>query len=239
VAATAGRHQLILFDIDGTLIHTGGAGGRAMTRAFAEVCRVESGFEGIPLAGRTDRVILSDAFARHGLAEDPALVDRFQAAYYRVLREELEHLSPSARVLPGVNTLLPLLASRPGTTIALLTGNYAPAARLKLTRFGIWSWFTFGAFGEDAADRNGLVPVAVGRALARGVPPLSPRDVVVVGDTPLDVACGKANGARTVGVATGGTAAGVLHDAGADLVLEDLSDAEPFLAFLDRPGIGG
>ncbi len=228
-----GRHQLILFDIDGTLIYTGGAGGKAMSRAFTETCRVENGFEGIPLPGRTDAVILADALARRGLEADPALIERFKTTYYQILEEELGRMPEAARVLPGVRPLLARLVSRPATTIALLTGNYSAAARLKLTRFGIWSYFSFGAFGEDAGSREGLVAVACRRASAEGVPPVSPRDIVVVGDTPLDVACGRANGARTIAVATGGTPAPLLAASGADLVLESLTQADAFLGFLD------
>jgi phosphoglycolate phosphatase-like HAD superfamily hydrolase len=226
--------QLVLFDIDGTLIHTGGAGGRALSQALVRTCGIENGFDGIPLAGRTDTAILADVLAKAGLEADPALVGRFQSTYYELLKEELGRLPPSARVLPGVEVLLDRLARRPATTIALLTGNYSTAARLKLTRFGLWSYFAVGAFGEDAGSREGLVAVAVERALACGMPPVGARDIAVVGDTPLDVACGRANGARTIAVATGGTPAPQLAAAGADLVVEDFSDPEPVLAFLDR-----
>ncbi len=229
----AGRHELILFDIDGTLIHTGGAGGKAMSRAFSDACSVENGFAGIPLQGRTDAMILADAFARHGLGDDAALLDRFRATYYRFLGEELERMAPAARVLPGVGHLLERLAGRPSATIGLLTGNYSTAARLKLTHFGIWSQFRLGAFGEDAGNREGLVAVAIARAREQGMPPVSPDDVVIVGDTPLDVACGRANGARTIAVATGGTPFEQLLDSGADLVLNDLTEEERFFAFLD------
>lgn len=232
----SGRHQLILFDVDGTLILTGGAGSQAMSRAFATTCRVENGFEGIPFAGRTDTVILADALARCGLEADAALLGRFRSTYYRFLEEELRRRPESAGLLPGVRELLDRLVCRSSLTIALLTGNYSTAARLKLTRFGIWPYFPFGAFSEDADDREGLVAVAVERARVRGVPPVAAGDVVVVGDTPLDVACGKANGARTVGVATGAATADRLTEAGADLVLDNLADVEPFLAFLDRHG---
>jgi len=234
MAEQVGRHQLILFDIDGTLIHTGGAGGKALSRAFAETCRIENAFQDIPLPGRTDAVILADALARNGVDADPALLDRFQATYFGFLEDELRRMPAGARVLPGVVRVLTLLRDRPDTTVGLLTGNYSTAARLKLSHFGIWSFFLFGAFGEDAGDRDGLVAVAVERGLAAGMPPVGPGGVVVVGDTPLDVACGRANGARTVGVATGGAPSLELADAGADLVLEDLSDPPPFLEFLDR-----
>jgi phosphoglycolate phosphatase len=207
-----------------------------MTRAFAETCEIENAFDGIPLPGRTDSMILGDALARCGLSGQAGVIERFQATYYRVLADELGRLAPTARVLPGVEALLPRLAARPSTTLALLTGNFSPAAQLKLTHFGIWSWFAFGAFGEDAPDRNGLVAVAVARGRANGLSAILPSDVVVIGDTPLDVECGRVNGARTLAVATGGTPAGRLAEAGADLVLDDLSDTDRVLAFLDSYG---
>jgi phosphoglycolate phosphatase-like HAD superfamily hydrolase len=227
------RHQLILFDIDGTLIYTGGAGGRAMSRAFGEVCCVDDGFAGIPMPGRTDPVILADAFARLPLPPDSRLAERFQQTYLRCLTDELADLPAAAGVLPGVFDLLRALEKRPDTTIALLTGNYAAAARLKLARFGLWQHFAAGAFGEDAADRPGLVDVAIARATAHGMPPVAAADVVVIGDTPLDVSCGKANGNRTVAVATGNYGVDELQDTGADAVVRDLSDAGHVLAVFD------
>ncbi|RPJ82473.1 MAG: hypothetical protein EHM13_08855 [Acidobacteria bacterium] len=137
-------------------------------------------------------------------------------------------------MLPGVVSLLLALEARPSTTVALLTGNHSHAARIKLERFGLLSYFRFGAFGEDAADRNDLVAFALERAWAVGVPMLAPRDVVVVGDTPLDVACGHANGAVAVAVATGGCSLPDLEAAGADLAVTDLSDTSKFLDFLHR-----
>ena len=132
--------------------------------------------------------------------------------------------------------LLDALAAEPSLTTALLTGNHTRGARLKLERFGLWHYFRLGAFGEDAADRNDLVPVARARAVAAGLPPFSRRDVVVVGDTPLDVACGRAHGATHDGVATGGFGEAVLAEAGADLVLRDLSGTAALLAWLAESG---
>jgi phosphoglycolate phosphatase-like HAD superfamily hydrolase len=227
------QHQLILFDIDGTLINTGGAGERAMSRAFADVCHVENGFEGVPFPGRTDPAILADVLGRHGLDPAGEIVDRFRAVYYQRLVEELARPLAAARILPGVVDLLGALVRRPRTTVSLLTGNYSQSARLKLEHFGLWRYFQGGAFGEDAANRPGLVPVAVVRAAALGAPPARPRDVVVVGDTPLDVATGLLNGGRSIAVATGSFDAATLADAGADLVLEDLTAIDAFLDALD------
>ena len=204
-----------------------------MTRAFTEVCRVENAFAGIPVPGRTDRIILTDALEKWGLLEGPQLVADFKRAYFRCLTDELACLGPRVPgVLPGVRALLAALASAAGFTSALLTGNYAHSARLKLERFDLWRWFAFGAFGDDEAARERLVAVAVRRGRAMGMPRVAPRDVVVVGDTPLDVACGAANGARTLAVATGGYDEAALRAAGADKVVRDLSDTAGIMAWL-------
>ncbi len=228
-----GQHRLILFDIDGTLIHTGGAGSRAMTRAFAEACRVENGFDGIPVPGRTDTIILADAMAKWGVDARPELVAVFQQTYFRCLADELCRLSPNAPgVLPGVVELLQHLRRDERCHVGLLTGNYAATARLKLERFGLWQHFRFGAFGDDAAERGQLVSVAVERAREHGCQEIRPDDVVVVGDTPLDVACGRDNGARTLAVATGSYTVDALEAAGADRAVDDLSDTESLLEWL-------
>ncbi|HEY3382697.1 MAG TPA: HAD family hydrolase [Vicinamibacterales bacterium] len=228
------QHQLVLFDIDGTLIFTGGAGGRAFSRAFTDVCHVENGFDGIPLRGRTDAVILADALAKSGIEQSRELIDRFRSTYIQRLSEELARLPVSSCVLPGVVELLGALARRPRTTTALLTGNYPATAKLKLDHSRLWGWFGTGAFGDDAPDRNGLVAVALARARERGMPDLPPSAVVVVGDTPLDVACGRVNGTRTLAVATGGYDVATLEAAGPDAALQDLSDTGSVLACFDR-----
>lgn len=227
-------HRLVLFDIDGTLIHTGGAGSRAMTRAFAVACKIENGFEGIPVPGRTDTIILADAMAKWGLEARPEFVSAFQAIYYRCLSDELARLSPEAPgVLPGVVDLLESLQRSPAFSLGLLTGNYAESARLKLDRFGLWGYFDFGAFGGDAAQRENLVRIAMGRAREGGLPEVTPADVVVVGDTPLDVACGRANGARVLAVATGSFGVDELEEAGADKAVRDLSDTAALMDWLE------
>jgi phosphoglycolate phosphatase-like HAD superfamily hydrolase len=225
--------KLLLFDVDGTLILTGGAGARAMTRAFEEVFHIPAAFDGISMPGRTDPLIVADACARLALASPDPLVARFRARYAERLAEEMARPLPGKRVMPGVRELLDRLAGRPGVFLALLTGNYAETARIKLEHFDLWRPFRCGAFGEDAADRNGLVEVAISRAIAHGAPRPRPKDVLVVGDTPLDVACARAAGARAIAVATGGCDAQTLAACGADVVFEDLRESEVFLALLE------
>jgi phosphoglycolate phosphatase len=232
VVVTEGGSKLILFDIDGTLLLSGGAGMRGMNRAFEELFEVSDAFEGIPMAGRTDAVILTDAVARLAKALPADATDRFRRRYFAVLQEELEHPALRKGVLPGVRTLLETLRDHQGVFLALLSGNFAEAARLKLEYFGLAGFFPCGAYGDDAADRNALVPVAVTRARACGAPDVPERDVVVVGDTPLDVACAHAAGARAIAVATGDFDVARLRASGADAVFEDLRDPAAFLLAL-------
>jgi phosphoglycolate phosphatase-like HAD superfamily hydrolase len=224
---------LILFDIDGTLVLTGGAGGRALTRAFRDVFLVDDAFRGIPMPGRTDPHIVAEAAARAGLTPDGPRLSRFRTRYRECLREELRQPGPRKGILPGVGPLLDALHARPDVFLALLTGNYTDAARIKLEYFDLWKYFACGAYGEEAPDRNHLVKVAVERARACGAHAAALERVVVVGDTPLDVACAHAAGALAAAVATGGHSTQELAESGADVVFEDLSDTRRFLDLLD------
>jgi phosphoglycolate phosphatase len=225
---------ILLFDIDGTLVLTGGAGQRAMARAFEDLFDVADGFRDIPMAGRTDTWILAAAAERHEIA--PADLARFHDAYLAHLARELEPPHPRKAIMPGVRALLDALSAREDAYLALLTGNYERAARLKLEHFDLWRYFPCGAFADDAQDRNHLLPKALERVQARGGPTVEPPDVIVVGDTPHDIACALASGARPIGVATGPFTTQQLQDSGAAVVFDDLSDTEAFLALLDaRP----
>jgi phosphoglycolate phosphatase-like HAD superfamily hydrolase len=136
--------------------------------------------------------------------------------------------------MPGVRELLDELARRDDVFLALLTGNYSAAARIKLQTFGLWHYFRCGAFGEDAHDRNDLVPIAVQRARDCGFPDAPAERVVIIGDTPLDVACAKAAGARAIAVATGGVDVETLQASGADVVFEDLSATAEVIRWIVR-----
>jgi phosphoglycolate phosphatase-like HAD superfamily hydrolase len=136
-------------------------------------------------------------------------------------------------VLPGVRPLLDALAARDDRTLALLTGNFEESARLKLEQFDLWRYFVCGAFGGDAADRNGLVPVALQRSVRQGHFGADAARVVVVGDTPHDVACAAAAGARSIAVATGSASVEQLREAGADVVFGSLADTAAVLAAID------
>jgi phosphoglycolate phosphatase len=204
---SSGTHTLVLFDIDGTLVLTGGAGLRALTRTVEAIAGHPAALEGIPVAGRTDWIILQDAMQRLGRQLDPELFQRLRAQYIAFLREEIEQPGRGVKaVMPGVRGLLDRLHTRDGVWLGLLTGNVVDAARIKLEHFDLWRYFRCGAFGDDAADRNALVAFAVDRARRGGLPEIAADRVIVVGDTPHDVACAQAAGAVAVGVATGDTA---------------------------------
>ena len=221
-----------MFDIDGTLVRTGGAGSRAMTRAFHDVFAVDHAFDGIPMAGRTDRGILHAALARARISTDDRGLSAFRERYYLHLREALPQAGTRNVVLPGVEQLLTTLANRSDTFVALLTGNCETGAQIKLEYFDLWKFFRCGAFGDDVHDRNELFSVAMTRAQACGAQALPPDRVLVVGDTELDVACAAAAGARAIAVATGTSTAADLRRSGADVVFEDLSETGAFLQLL-------
>src|SRR6185295_16757440 len=146
---------------------------------------------------------------------------------------ELPRPGPRKGIMPGVRPLLDALASRDEAYLALLTGNYEESARAKLEYFDLWRYFPCGAFGDDAPERNRLLPRALTRIHACGGPAVHPSETVVVGDTPLDVACAAASGARSLAVATGSYDVEVLRAAGADIVMQDLTDTPHVLRSLE------
>lgn len=228
--------KLVLFDIDGTLVLTGGAGLRAMNRACEEILGHAEILDGIPVAGRTDWIILHDALKQIGREMDDALFAALRDRYLDRLPEEIELPGRGFNgVMPGVRELLDALQARDDVYLGLLTGNFERGARVKLEHFGLWRYFRCGAYGDDAADRNALVPFALERARACGIPPVGPSDVLVVGDTPHDVACALAAHAVPIGVATGSTTTRELRHSGAAVVFEDLSDTEGFLRLVEAP----
>ena len=227
--------RLVLFDIDGTLVLTGGAGLRAMNRACEDLVGHGNALQGVQLAGRTDWIILDEVLSRHGHTLDRELLGELRDRYMVHLREEIELRGTGVKaVMPGIRELLDALQARDDVALGLLTGNFAEGARIKLEHFDLWKYFPCGAFGDDASDRNELVPVAMRRARECGIADATAADVWVVGDTPYDVACALAVGAMPVGVATGGYSVEQLRDSGADIVFEDLRETQAFLRLLDE-----
>jgi len=214
-----------------------------MTRAFEELFGVPDAFRGIPMAGRTDAWILADAAAIHGIPSDSPSLARFPDVYLRHLAIEITRKASNAAgsparfgIMPGVRELLDALVNRKNVFLALLTGNYERGARLKLEHFDLWRYFRCGAFGDNAPDRNGLMPRALARVADCG-DSFEAADAVVIGDTPLDIACAKAGGARSIGVATGSHGVDELRAAGADVVFEDLSDTSAILRAMRVEGL--
>ena len=225
--------NVLLFDIDGTLCLTGGAGLRAMVRAFADTFAVADPLTSVAMAGRTDAWIVAQLAAAHGISVGPAQLAQFRDIYLAHLPLEIEKPGPRKGVMPGIRPLLDALALREDVYLALLTGNFEGGARAKLEYFDLWRYFRGGAFGDAAHDRNSLVADALAAIAARGGPASTPAEnVVIIGDTPLDVECALKAGARSVAVATGGYDVGALQAAGADVVFADLGDTASVLEAL-------
>lgn len=218
--------RLLLFDLDGTLLHSDGAGRRALDAAFAERCGWEDATAGVSFAGSTDPGIVADVFARFGRDPGEAAEEapHLFACYVRHLEAQLATRAGSVRALPGAPELLPALAARGDVVLGVLTGNVEGGARLKLAAAGLsWS-FAVGAFGDEAPTRPDLLPVALTRTRALTGRSLAPADVVVIGDTPRDVEVARVHGARAVGVACGFAPREDLVAAEPDVLLEDLAD---------------
>ena len=217
--------RLVLFDIDGTLV-AGGAAKEAFHLALVEVFGTAGPIEGWEFSGKTDPQIARELLTEAGLEAghiDSGL-PRLWSQYVLELETRLPTLPP--RTLPGVVPLLSHLGEVAGAPLGLLTGNVREGARLKLTAVGLASWFQVGAYGSDHESRNELPAIALGRARDHWGVEFPAGSVVVIGDTPRDVACGQRAGARTVAVATGRFDTEVLGKAGADVVLPDFGDTD-------------
>jgi phosphoglycolate phosphatase-like HAD superfamily hydrolase len=216
---------LFLWDIDGTVLWTGGAGALAMTSAFEVLYGVPDAFGSMAFAGRTDPSLFREAVTRHGLAAGDfgAALAAFEEVYLRKLAVALG--AADGRVLPGVPDVVHALDAVADTALGVATGNFRRGAELKLAHYGFGDCLADGGYGSDAEDRAELVAVAA-RRLAEDLQLERPWDAtVVIGDSVLDVAAARANGFACAAVATGGTSAGQLAAAGADLVLPNLGDA--------------
>ncbi len=223
---------LLLWDIDGTLIASGGAGMRALQVALRDVFEIDGSLADIDFAGRTDTWIMRAVFEKFSLPATPQNFTRFFEGYVAALPAELQN--PQARVLPGVREILSAAASHGTVAQGLLTGNMRRGAEVKLAYHGLWENFDFGAFGDDSEFRNELGPHAVRRALERHGVNFAADSVWVIGDTPHDIACGKIIGARTLGVGTGGATVDQLRQHQPTAVVEDLADTASVLSLLLR-----
>jgi len=222
--------KLVLFDIDGTLVDSGGAGRRALERAFGAVLSVENAFNGYSMAGKTDIQIVKEALALRGVSAGDGLVPSILASYLEHLGPEMKN--PWKKLKPGVREILDVLGSLPTVGIGLLTGNLREGARMKLEPFGIFDRFSFGAFGSDSEDRIALLPLAVRRYTEMSGVSVPYQNCIVVGDTPRDVASAKPYGAVSVAVATGPYSIDELRETGADIVLKDLTGRGAFMKII-------
>jgi phosphoglycolate phosphatase len=219
--------KLVLFDIDGTLLLSAGAGRRSLLAAMAGTVEDPGRLGAIRFDGKTDPQIVIELLtaAGHPRARESELVAEVLARYVTCLEQDLAVHGHRSRVMPGIPDLLDALEADPAVLLGLLTGNVAPGARLKLGAAGLDPGrFRIGAFGSDHADRIRLPPIAVARAEPLVGRRLAGSEVVIIGDTPADVQCAGSIGARTIGVATGGFTVAELHAAGADAVFPDFSD---------------
>lgn len=224
---------LLLWDIDGTLLASGGAGQRALEQALRAVFGIDGSLADIDFAGRTDTWIMRAIFRKFALDPSPANFARYFDGYIAALSPALHN--PHARVLPGVREILRAAASHGAIAQGLLTGNMRRGAQVKLAHHGLWEHFDFGAFGDDSEFRNELGPHALRRALEHHGLHFPADNVWVIGDTPHDIACGKIIGARTLAVGTGGATLDVLRTHAPTAAVENLTDTDAILALFENP----
>ena len=224
--------KLLLFDIDGTLLVTRGTGRRAILKALHALTGQHLTLDGISFSGRTDPAILRDIFVHNGFdtADVDALLPDALALFAEVLPEYLN--ADTVTALPGVAQLIEQLAGQEEVQLALVTGNLESTAYQKLDAVGLASYFPFGAFGSDHADRNALPPLAVHRAYAYTGHTFAGSNVVVIGDTEHDIRCSRSIGALAVAVCTGHYSRADLEPHAPDVLLDGLEDADLFMRHL-------
>jgi len=220
--------RTILFDIDGTLIRTSGAGKLAMELALRQAFGVPEVRDVVPYAGRTDRAIGYDLLREHQLDPTEAHYDRLQAAYLQELPGCLQSLG--GVVCPGVPALLDVLHARRDIRLGLITGNTRAGAQLKLEHFALWDYFPTGGFGDRHADRNLVARDALRAMQQHHQVDIAPESVWILGDTPLDIQCARAIGAKVLAVGTGWHPPEMLQEA--DRVFADLNPLDEVLSVL-------
>lgn len=223
---------LLLFDIDGTILTSGGAGETALRLGFQEEFGLEETLTQVEISGRTDSGIARQILAKHGLDATTQNLERFFNGYLRHLEELLP--KREGRLLPGVLPLLETLLEMPNVCLGLLTGNLERGAFLKLRHYGVGHVFKFGAYADDHHDRNQLGAFALARARALHGIPFAPECTFVLGDTPHDISCARACGARVLAVATGSFKRDQLAPFHPDALFQDLSDIPAVLRALGQ-----
>ena len=228
-----GIERVILWDVDGTLVQTGGVGAEAFGTAIETLYGVPAGDHGVSLAGKTDPQIAREILTVLELHDDADIrLPGLLAETERLVAAGRDRIRARGRILPGVPALLEALRDRDAVQ-TVLTGNTAANAAVKLDAFDLGRWLDLevGAYGSDDPDRNALVVVALAR-VERRYGPVDRTGVWVVGDTPLDAACAQAGGVRCLLVASGFAPRAALDAAGADHVVDDLTDTETILSLL-------
>ena len=214
--------KLVLFDIDGTLVHTGGAGIKAFAKVFASEFGIPNGTEKIKFAGRTDVALVREFFSTHNIEPTGERFALFFERYVFWLDHILAHSQTEA--CPGVFDVIRALQALPHPpTLGLLTGNIRLGAEIKLRHFDLWRHFVTGAFADDHEDRDQIAHVAHRRGSGVFGRELRGEEIVVIGDTPLDVKCGRAIGAHVLAVATGGATLDELIRHKPDWAVRDLT----------------
>ena len=224
--------SLLLWDIDGTLVYMDRAGERALLLAIKDLYQRDLGTSlPVDLKGRTDTSIARDLIAYLGLPNNVEEEERLRAAYLSHMPTTMP--AGNARVLAGIHAALEAVHAHPEIHQALLTGNLEAGAKLKLSYLEIWHYFEFGAFADDSYDRNELGPFALRRAKEKLSIDFPPERVWIIGDTPHDIACGKAIGAKTIAVATGAFTVEQLAALNPTHTFADLSNTQALLNFIE------
>ena len=217
--------RLVLFDIDGTLIRTGGAGVRAFAQAAELAFQRPEGTRSLDFAGRTDTGLIREFLRLHGFRDNEVNIHRFREAYLFLLDAHMEVSRGDS--CPGVDEFIDQLAALDEPPVmGLLTGNVRLGAEIKLRHHQMWEWFEMGAFGDDHEDRNHLAKLAMDRAKSLYSMSLTGEEVLVIGDTPRDIECAAAIGAKCLAVATGKFTASELREYRPTWTTESLADLQ-------------
>jgi phosphoglycolate phosphatase len=220
-----------LFDIDGTLLNSGGAGQAAMEAALDKMFGANDAVHGISTAGRTDRAIVTDLFEFFQIAYSDEVWERFVETYLAELPAQLA--GRGGLVLPGVAEILKSLHAREDVLLGLLTGNFAQGAKAKLAHFELDHYFLFGGYGDEHHHRDDVAREAVHILQEHHPDPFEPDEVWVIGDTPADVQCGRAIGAKVIAVGTGLYSLADLEAAQPDYLFPDFSEPSAVLSLFD------